>query len=125
MTNLSLCGVGPIVQNLNLRILSNHSFVDRRSRHRSRYLIAHIMASRLSSLRLLESYLEDLESLVEEINRLEGVDAEANAYELNKSLSKITKFLERNDDGYVLNEMRYHGYERIATNHFAVRTMMS
>jgi hypothetical protein len=59
--------------------------------------------SRLNSLRLLESYLEDLESLVEESNRLAELEADTsgNDYELNKNLSKIKKFLERNDDGYV------------------------
>lgn len=59
--------------------------------------------SKLNSLRLLESYLEDLDSLVEESNRLSElqVETDSNDYELNKNLNKIRKFLERHDDGYV------------------------
>lgn len=59
------------------------------------------MAERLSSLRLLESYLEDLETLVEENRRIREIEAdgEIDQFEMRKLLSKITDFLVRNDDG--------------------------
>lgn len=59
------------------------------------------MAERLSSLRLLESYLEDLETLVEENRRIREIEAdgEIDEFEMRKLLSKITDFLVRNDDG--------------------------
>jgi len=65
------------------------------------------MSNKLSNLRLIESYLEDLKSLIEESSRLEelGVESEDNDYDLRKLLSKTTKFLERNDDGYVLKSL--------------------
>lgn len=63
------------------------------------------MSNKLSNLRLIESYLEDLRSLIEESSRIQslGVSSEDNDYDLRKLLSKTTKFLERNDDGYVLD----------------------
>ncbi|ONH67810.1 Syntaxin-8 [Cyberlindnera fabianii] len=63
--------------------------------------------SRLSSLRLLESYLEDFSSVIEESNRLHEmeVSSEDSDYEVRKSLQKITKFLERNDDGEDFDEL--------------------
>ncbi len=59
------------------------------------------MSTQLSNLRLIESYLDDLRSLIEESDRIQslGVSSEDNDYDLRKLLSKITKFLERNDDG--------------------------
>lgn len=59
------------------------------------------MSTQLSNLRLIESYLDDLRSLIEESDRIQslGVSSEDNDYDLRKMLSKITKFLERNDDG--------------------------
>lgn len=59
--------------------------------------------SKLSSFRLLESYLEDLSVLVDESKRLVELDLsyEHNNHEVRKSLQKIVKFLERHDDGYV------------------------
>lgn len=61
------------------------------------------MSTQLSNLRLIESYLDDLRSLIEESDRIQslGVSSEDNDYDLRKMLSKITKFLERNDDGWV------------------------
>lgn len=65
------------------------------------------MSNKLSSLRLLESYLEDLGSFIEESNRLFELEVSSkdNDYELRKSLSKIKKFLERNDDGHDYDEL--------------------
>lgn len=63
--------------------------------------------SNLSSLRLLESYLEDLAELSDESNRLKQLDLsfEHNDREIRKSLQKIAKFLQRNDDGDDYDEL--------------------
>ncbi|CEP22200.1 Syntaxin-8 AltName: Full=SNARE protein related to mammalian syntaxin 8; AltName: Full=ULP1-interacting protein 2 [Cyberlindnera jadinii] len=63
--------------------------------------------SKLSSFRLLESYLEDLSVLVDESKRLVELDLsyEHNNHEVRKSLQKIVKFLERHDDGEDYDEL--------------------
>lgn len=79
--------------------------------------------NKLSNLRLIESYLEDLRSLIEESNRIQSLgvsSSEDNDYDLRKLLSKITKFLERNDDGYVSFDLA-----RNATNSYAVEITMN
>ncbi|CCH40535.1 Syntaxin-51 [Wickerhamomyces ciferrii] len=65
------------------------------------------MSTKLSNLRLIESYLDDLRSLLEESERIQslGVSSQDNDYDIRKLLSKVTKFLERNDDGEDYDEL--------------------
>lgn len=73
-------------------------------------IVIRFQMSKLSSFRLLESYLEDLSVLVDESKRLVELDLsyEHNNHEVRKSLQKIVKFLERNDDGYVYDHAYSH-----------------
>ncbi|KAH3675128.1 hypothetical protein WICMUC_002784 [Wickerhamomyces mucosus] len=65
------------------------------------------MSNKLPSLRLLESYLEDVSSYIEESNRLISLDlsSEETDYELKKTLLKTHQFLQRNDDGEDYDEL--------------------
>lgn len=89
-----------------IKHIQSYNHIHRLHPHTATHNHTHTNMS-LSSLRLLESYVEDLSLLVDESSRLKALQLsyEHNDHELRKSLAKITKFLERNDDGENYEEL--------------------